>query len=126
MSIERKHVGPRMSQIVIHGGLVYLAGQVGDNTSGAPIEEQTRDTLAGIDSMLAEAGTDKTKLLTATVGLTDMRYLDAFNAVWDAWVAPDCAPARACVEANLGASERCLARLFEALDTPPERAEECS
>ncbi len=103
MSIERKHTGPRMSQIVAHGGLVYLAGQVGANTSGAPIEEQTRDTLAGIDALLAEAGTDKTKLLTATVWLTDMRYFDAFNAVWDAWVAPDCAPARACVEAKLAA-----------------------
>ncbi len=103
MSIERKHTGPRMSQIVAHGGLVYLAGQVGGNTSGAPIEEQTRDTLAGIDALLAEAGTDKTKLLTATVWLTDMRYFDAFNAVWDAWVAPDCAPARACVEAKLAA-----------------------
>jgi enamine deaminase RidA (YjgF/YER057c/UK114 family) len=92
-----------MSQIVIHGGLVYLAGQVGESTSGAPIEEQTRDTLAGIESLLAEARTDKTKLLSATVWLTDMRHFDAFNAVWDAWVAPDCAPARACVEAKLAA-----------------------
>jgi enamine deaminase RidA (YjgF/YER057c/UK114 family) len=103
MSIERKHTGPRMSQIVAHGDVVYLAGQVGDNTLGAPIEEQTRNTLANIDRLLGEAGTDKSKLLTATVWLTDMRHFDAFNAVWDAWVAPDCAPARACVEAKLAA-----------------------
>ena len=101
MSIERKQVGDRMSQIVIHGDTVYLAGQVAQAAAGAPIAEQTEATVAAIDKLLAEAGTDKSKLLTATIWLADMRDFAAMNEVWDAWVVPGQTPARACVEAKL-------------------------
>ena len=101
MSIERKQVGDRMSQIVIHGDTVYLAGQVALDAAGAPVAEQTKATLAAIDRLLAEAGTDKSKLLAATIWLADMRDFAAMNEVWDAWVVPGQTPVRACVEAKL-------------------------
>ncbi len=101
MSIERLHNRTRMSQVVIHGDTIYLAGQVAAKAPGASIAEQTKDTLKRIDELLAEAGTDKTKLLSATIWLSDIRHFDAMNEVWDAWTAPDCAPARACVEGKL-------------------------
>ena len=105
MSIERLHVGPRMSQIVIHGGLVYLAGQVAQGAKGASVAEQTGDILATIDRLLAEAGTDKSKLLSVTIWLADMADYVDMNKVWDAWVWPGETPARACVEAKLAAPE---------------------
>ena len=101
MSIDRRHVAARMSQIVIHGDTVYLAGQVAMDAPGASAAEQTRDILARIDGYLAEAGTDKTRLLSATIWLSDIRYYDEMNEVWDAWVPEGQAPARACVEAKL-------------------------
>ena len=101
MSIERKEVGARMSQAVVHGDTVYLAGQVARDAAGAAVAAQTRDTLACIDRLLAEAGTDKSKLLSATIWLSDMRYFEQMNEVWDAWVTPGQTPARACVEARL-------------------------
>ena len=100
--ITRMKAGPRMSQAVIHGNTVYLAGQVASNRS-ADTAGQTREILATIDSLLAEAGTDKTRLLCATVYLADMSTFNEMNAVWDAWVAPGCAPARATVGAPLAA-----------------------
>jgi enamine deaminase RidA (YjgF/YER057c/UK114 family) len=72
MSVERKHVGARMSQLVIQGNTVYLAGQVAQNAPDAPVAEQTRDILATIDKLLAEAGTDKSNLLSATIWLADI------------------------------------------------------
>jgi enamine deaminase RidA (YjgF/YER057c/UK114 family) len=96
--IARLGVGPRMSEAVIHGSTVYLAGQVGE---GADVTEQTKSVLAEIDSALALAGTDKSKLLSATVYLTDMSKFAEMNAVWDAWVTPGQTPCRACVEAKL-------------------------
>ena len=101
MSIERKHVGDRMSQAVIHGDTVYLAGQVAQNAPGASVEDQTKDILATIDKLLAECGSDKSKLLSATIWLSDIRTFNEMNGVWDAWVAPGNTPARACVEAKL-------------------------
>jgi len=100
MSIERIQTGKRMSQIVIHGDTVYLAGQVADNTT-ASVGEQTQNTLAKIESLLATAGTDKSKILSATVYLPNIADFAAMNEVWDAWVSPGQAPARACVEARL-------------------------
>jgi len=104
MSIERLHSGSRMSQAVIHGDTVYLAGQVAADAPGASVAEQTKDTLKHIDKLLAEAGTDKSKLLSATIWLSDIRDFDEMNEVWDAWVASGNAPARACVEAKLAAT----------------------
>jgi enamine deaminase RidA (YjgF/YER057c/UK114 family) len=100
MAIDRRHVGPRMSQIVVHGDTVYLAGQVADDPS-ADVAGQTRQIVEKIDRYLAEAGTDKGKLLSATVWLSDIKTFNEMNGVWDAWVAPGNPPARACVEAKL-------------------------
>ena len=101
MSIERKHTNERMSQIVTHGDTVYLAGQVAQDAAGAPAGAQMKDILDRIDGLLGEAGSDKSKILSATIWLADMRDFDAINEVWDAWVAPGNQPARACVEAKL-------------------------
>ncbi len=103
MSIQRVQPGKRMSQAVVHGDTVYLAGQVALDRPGASVAEQTRNILDRIDALLKEAGTDKTKLLSATIWLADMRSFDEMNGVWDAWVAEGCAPARATVEARLAA-----------------------
>ena len=103
MSIERIESGTRMSQAVVHGEMVFLAGQVAQDAPGASVAEQTRAILARIDALLAKAGTNKTKLLTANIWLTDIAAFDEMNAVWDAWLAPGCAPARATVESRLAA-----------------------
>jgi enamine deaminase RidA (YjgF/YER057c/UK114 family) len=105
MSIERFGVGPRMSMAVAHGGTVYLAGHVAGAAKGKSVREQTADILAQIDARLAEAGSDKTKLLSANIWLTDMATFAEMNAVWDGWVAAGCTPARATVEAKLAAPE---------------------
>jgi enamine deaminase RidA (YjgF/YER057c/UK114 family) len=102
MSIRRIDVGPRMSQVVIHGNTVYLAGQVGEGeTAGA----QTRSILETVDALLAKAGTDKTKILQAIIWLSDMRHFAEMNKEWDAWVAPGHTPARATGEAKLAGPE---------------------
>ena len=101
MSIERQETGPRMSRIVVHGDTVYLAGLVADKAKGASVGEQTKEILAMIDALLAKAGTDKSKLLQATIWLQDIRTVDEMNKVWDAWVVPGATPARACIEARL-------------------------
>jgi enamine deaminase RidA (YjgF/YER057c/UK114 family) len=98
MAIKRLHVGPRMSQAVIHGGVAYLAGQVANNAKGKSVGEQTKDILAAIDALLKEAGTDKSKLITAQIWLTDMSKFAEMNAVWDAWVSTGNTPARATVQ----------------------------
>jgi enamine deaminase RidA (YjgF/YER057c/UK114 family) len=101
MSVQRLHTESRYSEIVIHNGTVYLAGQLADDYSG-DIVQQTRETLANTDRMLAEAGSDKSKILSVTIYLKDMdRDYAGLNQVWDAWVAPGAAPARACVEAKM-------------------------
>jgi len=98
--IERFHTNQRMSQIVKHNGTVYLAGQVGE---GASVAEQTKDCLASIDKLLAEAGTSKENILQAIIWLDDMGDFAEMNAVWDAWVPESAAPARACGDAKLAA-----------------------
>jgi enamine deaminase RidA (YjgF/YER057c/UK114 family) len=97
MSIERLQVGPRMSQAVIHNKTVYLAGQVSENAHGKSVAEQTKDILAAIDELLAAAKTDKSKLLSATIWLTDMSTFAEMNKVWEQWVVPGSTPARATV-----------------------------
>ncbi|CAD6544780.1 Putative aminoacrylate peracid reductase RutC [Paraburkholderia hiiakae] len=98
--IQRLQTNARMSQVVIAGGVVYLSGQVPD-TAGAPIDVQATEILTRIDKLLASAGVDKTRVLTANVWLSDPKHFDAFNAVWEAWVAQGHAPTRACVQALL-------------------------
>jgi enamine deaminase RidA (YjgF/YER057c/UK114 family) len=105
MAIKRIDVGARMSQCVVHGNTVYTAGQVAQRAGGQSITEQTKDILARIDELLAQAGTDKSKLLSATIWLTDMADFAEMNAVWDAWVSPGNTPCRACVGAPLAAPQ---------------------
>ena len=97
--IKRIESGSRMSQCVIHNGVAYLAGQVG--AEGASVTEQTIAVLASVDRLLAEAGTDKSRLLTAQIWVADIADFAEMNAVWDAWVAPGNAPARWTGEAKL-------------------------
>ena len=101
MSIQRIEPGPRMSQAVVHGDTVYLAGIVANKTAGESVTKQTQEILAIIDGHLAKAGTDKTKLLSTTIYITDMKNFAEMNAVWDAWVSPGNTPARATVEVQL-------------------------
>ncbi|HTJ56525.1 MAG TPA: RidA family protein [Devosiaceae bacterium] len=99
MSIQRIEPGPRMSQAVVNNGLVFLAGQVGN--AGEDITAQTKTVLANIDRLLAAAGTDKSKILNATVWLADMANFGAMNQVWESWVDPANPPARATGEVKL-------------------------
>jgi len=100
MTVQRIDPGPRMSQAVVNGDTVYLAGLVADDAS-QDVKGQTQQILAKIDTLLKKAGTDKSKLLSANIWLTDISTWAQMNEVWDAWVSPGNAPARATVEAKL-------------------------
>ena len=104
MSITRHHGNQRMSQIVIHGDTIYLAGQVAAD-AGADITVQTQQVLEKIDKLLAEAGSDSSKILSAQIWIASMGHFAAMNAVWDAWVPEGHAPARACIEARLASPD---------------------
>lgn len=100
MTIERLETKQRMSRIVKHNGVIYLCGQVcADAEQG--IVEQTQTMLDKVDSLLAQAGSSREHMLSATIYIKDMKYFADMNAVWDAWVPEGCAPARACVEASM-------------------------
>ncbi|WP_336964624.1 RidA family protein [Sphingobium aquiterrae] len=99
MTIRRIEAGPRMSQAVVHGNTAYLAGQVG--APGESVTAQTRAVLASVEALLAEVGSDKSRLLMATIWLADMADFAEMNAVWDAWIDGKDAPARATGEAKL-------------------------
>ena len=100
--IVRHHVGPRMSESVVHQGVIYLAGKVADDTA-LDVGGQTRQVLEAIDRLLAEAGSDKTRILSATIFLSDISTFAEMNKVWDGWVPQGHTPARATVEARLAA-----------------------
>jgi enamine deaminase RidA (YjgF/YER057c/UK114 family) len=100
MVIQRHEIGPRMSEAVVHGNTVYLAGQVADDPVQS-VKEQTRQIVAQIDRLLATCGSDKSRLLSANIWLADIRHFAEMNAVWDTWVAPGHTPARATVQAAL-------------------------
>ncbi len=99
MSIERIEPGTRMSQAVIHGDTIYLAGQVG--APGASFAEQTEAICQKIDVLLEKAGSNKSNMLQATIWLSDMSGFAEMNAVWDAWIDPANPPTRACGESKL-------------------------
>jgi enamine deaminase RidA (YjgF/YER057c/UK114 family) len=101
MSIQRFENGPRMSRVVVHNDTVYLAGLTAEAAVGKSVGEQTTEILGKIDALLKQGGTDKSKLLQAVIWLQDIRVVDEFNKVWDAWVVPGQTPARACIEARL-------------------------
>lgn len=102
MTIQRIQPGPRYSEAVIHNDTVYLSGQVGE---GDTIADQTRSALAYIEELLAEAGSDKSKLLFVTIWLADIADYDGMNAVWDAWIGGENAPARATGESKLASPD---------------------
>jgi enamine deaminase RidA (YjgF/YER057c/UK114 family) len=106
MTVERRHVGKRLSELVINraSGTAYLAGQVAGDVK-ADITGQTKQVLAQIDDLLSQAGTDKTKILSATIYLPDMGDFAAMNAVWESWVAAGETPARATVQGRLASPE---------------------
>jgi enamine deaminase RidA (YjgF/YER057c/UK114 family) len=99
--IKRVGVAARYSDLVIHGETAYFSGYVPETTVGLSVSEQTKDILAQIDQSLAEIGSDKSRLLQATIWLADIASFDEMNAVWDSWVIPGQAPARMCVESKL-------------------------
>jgi enamine deaminase RidA (YjgF/YER057c/UK114 family) len=98
--MQRLHTGPRMSEMVVHNGVCYLAGQVAED-GGADIATQAREVLAAIDRLLGQAGTDKTRILRAEIFLADIADFAAMNEVWDGWVVAGSTPARATVQARL-------------------------
>lgn len=102
--IKRLESGPRMSQAVVHGNTVYLAGQVADDPS-VDVAGQTRQILASIDKLLAAAGSDRTRILSTTIYLANIGTFAQMNSEWDAWVAKGHTPARATVEAKLAAPQ---------------------
>ena len=101
LSLKRIGAGKRMSEAVIHNGMVYLSGFVAETTVGKSVKEQTQDILAQIDDVLKQAGTDKTRIVKANIWLTDIKTWAEMNEAWDAWVTPDQTPARATVESKL-------------------------
>jgi enamine deaminase RidA (YjgF/YER057c/UK114 family) len=105
MTIQRFETGPRMSQAVVHGDTVYLAGVVAKTAAGESVAKQTQEILSIIDGNLAKAGSDKSKLLAATIYITDMKNFAEMNGVWDSWVSAGNTPARATVEAKLAAPQ---------------------
>lgn len=113
MSIERIEVGPRMSNAVVHNGVVYLAGVVAADAS-ANTTGQTEQILAKIDSLLAAAGSDKTKILKANIWLSNITQFPQMNAAWDAWVPAGHTPARATVEARLASPDLLVEIMVEA------------
>jgi enamine deaminase RidA (YjgF/YER057c/UK114 family) len=104
MSITRHHTNQRMSQIVIHGDTIYLAGQVAADAN-ADITVQTQQVLQKIDTLLAEVGSNKSNILSAQIWIASMGHFAQMNEVWDAWVADGHAPARACIEARLASPD---------------------
>ncbi|RZF24347.1 RidA family protein [Paraburkholderia sp. UYCP14C] len=105
--IRRAHVGRRLSEVAVHQGIVYLAGQVpGDITED--MAGQTRQVLASIDALLAEHGSDKSRILSCQIFVSDMSQVAAMNEVWDAWVVPGHTPPRATVGAVLAQPEKLI------------------
>ena len=105
MTLERHDIGPRMSQVVVHNDTVYTAGQVALDAPGKSVKEQTQNILNRIDSLLEKTGTDKSKVISATIWLTDMLTFNEMNEVWDAWVVEGATPVRAAVESKLAAPQ---------------------
>jgi enamine deaminase RidA (YjgF/YER057c/UK114 family) len=104
MSIQRHHIGKRLSEAAIYNNTIYLAGQVAEDSS-QDITGQTKQVLAAIDKLLAEAGSDKTKILQLSIFIANMNDFPAMNAVWDEWVVQGATPPRATVEAKLAKPE---------------------
>src|SRR6202049_878759 len=122
MTIQRFDTGPRMSKAVVNGNTVYLAGIVAEAPKGKSMAEQTKSVLSQIDGFLAQAGTDKRKLLSANIWITDLAKFGEMNAEWDAWVSPGNTPARATVEAKLASPDYVVAVMVGAARGARSRA----
>ena len=109
MEIKRLHIGKRLSEVAIHNSTIYLAGQIAEDTS-ADILGQTTEVLGHIDRLLAEAGSDKTCILSCQIFLADIADFAGMNDVWDTWVSPVHTPPRATVQATL-ANPACLVEI---------------
>jgi len=103
--IQRHHTNARMSKIVQHGGLIFLCGQTSSGKTLPDIESQTGEVLARIDALLTEAGSERSRLLSATVYLKRMQDFAAMNTIWEAWVPEGAAPARTTVQADLASPD---------------------
>ena len=108
MEIKRLHSGGRISRVVVHNGIVYLAGILALQKRGGTVAEQTRDILGMIDRLLAEAGSSKSMLLTAQIFLADIRTAEEMNEVWENWLPEGCAPARTTVEGRATSREHAV------------------
>lgn len=104
MNIKRLHVGKTLSEVAIHNGTVYLAGQIAEDVT-QDIAGQTHEVLGHIDRLLNEAGSDKSHILMCQIFIADMKYFVGMNAVWNEWVAEEASPPRATVEARLAKPE---------------------
>ena len=100
MTVQRHNVGKRLSEIVVHNGTVYLAGEVPDDT-GKDITGQTEEVLAKIDRLLKQVGTDKSRLISVQIFLREMADFAGMNVAWEKWIVANCTPARATIEAKL-------------------------
>ncbi len=114
MTIKRIGAGKRMSEAVVYGGKVYLAGVVADKAAGQSVTEQTRDILEQIDATLAKAGSDKTRMLKVNIFLSDITTFAQMNAAWDEWIVAGQTPARATVEAKLASPDWAVEIMVEA------------
>jgi enamine deaminase RidA (YjgF/YER057c/UK114 family) len=110
MSIDRKHIGPRLSETAVFNRTVYLAGQIAEHTENKDAKEQTAEILGHIDRLLAEVNSDKTRLLSVQIFLKDMADFPKLNEAWSAWVVEGHTPPRATVEATL-ADPKCLVEI---------------
>lgn len=104
MEIRRLHVGTRLSEIALYNGMIHLAGQIAEDVT-LDIYGQMREVLGHVDRLLAEVGSDKTRILMCQIFISDMNNFDGMNIAWDEWVSADHAPPRATVEAKLARSE---------------------
>jgi enamine deaminase RidA (YjgF/YER057c/UK114 family) len=104
MEIKRLHVGKTLSEVAIYNGTVYLAGQIAEDLT-QDMAGQTREVLGHIDRLLAEAGSDKSRILMCQIFISDLKNFAAMNEVWNEWVAEGNSPPRATVEAKLAKPE---------------------
>ncbi len=113
--LKRIEPGARLSEAVIYGDRIYTCGVVADKMVGKSTYEQTKDILEQIDALLAQAGSDKTRILKANIWLSDMSTFAEMNKAWDAWVVAGQAPARATVEAKLATPDYAVEIMIEAV-----------
>ena len=117
MNITRLHIGDTLSEIAIHNGTVYLAGQIAEDVS-QDIQGQTREVLGHIDRLLAEAGSDKTRILSCQIFIADVRDFDGMNAAWNEWVPAGHTPPRATVAVTFPESKRLVEIVVVAAANP--------